>query len=76
MRESIQHYGGSSLELGATTGITVSSVAWLEGIVIRKRDGSDWTYIYANLEPLAKLKGSPELVTQLHALERKFRDSL
>lgn len=50
---------------------------WIDiaGIAIRQRDRLDWTYIYANLEPLAELKESPELVMQLRALEQSVRDS-
>jgi hypothetical protein len=46
----------------------------IEGILIRQRGRLDWTYVYANLEPLAELKENPGLVMQLRALEQKIRD--
>jgi hypothetical protein len=46
----------------------------IEGILIRQRGRLDWTYVYANLEPLAELKENPGLVMQLRALAQKVRD--
>ncbi|MBP7950027.1 MAG: hypothetical protein KA004_10255 [Verrucomicrobiales bacterium] len=34
----------------------------------------DWAYIYEQLTPLADLKEAPEILTQLRALEKRYRD--
>lgn len=47
----------------------------IEGIVIRQGGRLDWKYVHANLAPLAELKESPELVTQLRGIERKCRQA-
>lgn len=47
----------------------------IEGILIRQRGRLDWGYVYANLEPLAELKESPDLVTRLRGLEQQHRRS-
>ncbi|MBI4624577.1 MAG: hypothetical protein HY736_15340 [Verrucomicrobia bacterium] len=36
----------------------------------RQRGRLDWRYVYAQLEPLAELKGTPDLVTRLRRLQR------
>jgi hypothetical protein len=43
---------------------------WLdiEGILVRQSDHLDWTYVRAQLAPLAELKDSPEIVTKLERL--------
>jgi hypothetical protein len=46
----------------------------IEGILICQHGRLDWTYICANLEPIAELKENPGLVMQLRALEQKARD--
>jgi len=38
-----------------------------ESIVMRQRGALDWTYIESNLQPLADLKGQPDI---MHTLER------
>lgn len=47
---------------------------WLdvEGILIRQSGKLDWTYIYAQLEPLAELKDSPEIMSEIAARRQKF----
>lgn len=47
----------------------------VEGILIRQQTKLDWHYVYSNLEPLADLKETPELVAQLRLLEAKIRGS-
>ncbi len=44
----------------------------VEGILIRQSGKLDWSYIYANLEPLAELKEAPELMANLRMLEKKW----
>ena len=40
---------------------------WLdiEGILIRQSESLDWSYVRAQLAPLAELKDAPELVDRL-----------
>ena len=45
----------------------------IEGILIRQHGRLDWSYVYANLEPLAELKENRGLVTQLRDLEQSVR---
>lgn len=40
-------------------------------VVRRQRGRLDWTYVYAQLEPLAELKDAPDLVTRLRRLQRE-----
>ncbi len=47
----------------------------LDAVIARNPAGLDWTYIYAQLTPLAELKAAPELVEQLRALEQKWRSA-
>lgn len=42
-------------------------------VVRRQRGRLDWAYVYAQLEPLAELKGAPDLVTRLRRLQRENR---
>jgi hypothetical protein len=39
-----------------------------ESIVIRQRAALDWRYIESNLQPLAEVKGQPEIMTTLEKL--------
>ena len=52
------------------------AIDWMdvESVVVRQQGKLDWKYIYSHLEPLAELKEAPELVTQLRALETKWRE--
>ncbi|MSU51216.1 MAG: hypothetical protein EXS37_19365 [Opitutus sp.] len=50
-------------------------IDWMdvESVIVRQQGKLDWGYIYSQLEPLAALKESPELVTQLRVLEKRSR---
>jgi hypothetical protein len=41
-----------------------------ESIVIRQRGSLDWVYIESNLEPLAEVKGQPEIMAALRDIRR------
>jgi len=41
-----------------------------EAVVIRQRTALDWQYIAANLQPLAEVKGEPEILATLQRLRR------
>jgi hypothetical protein len=43
----------------------------LEGVIVRQTGKLDWPYIRCELEPLAELKGAPEI---LEELEKRKRD--
>jgi hypothetical protein len=42
-----------------------------ETIVIRQRGALDWKYVEENLQPLAEIKGQPDILTMLHKLRRQ-----
>ncbi len=44
----------------------------LEGVLIRQGSGLDRRYILESLEPLCDIKESPEIMTKLHALYKRF----
>jgi hypothetical protein len=44
----------------------------IEGIIIRQTGKLDWSYIQAQLLPLAELKESPEIVDELKRRRREF----
>ena len=37
----------------------------VEGVIVRQAGALDWTYVYAQLRPLAALKDAPEILTEL-----------
>jgi hypothetical protein len=43
----------------------------IEGVITRQFGRLDWEYIFKQLEPLAELKGAPEILTEL---EKRRRD--
>lgn len=47
---------------------------WLdiEGIIIRQHDALDWSYVRAQLAPLAELKEEPEILAELDRRKRKI----
>jgi hypothetical protein len=48
----------------------------VDSVIVRRQGKLDWGYIYSQFKPLAELKEAPELVTQLRALEKKWRHRL
>jgi hypothetical protein len=40
----------------------------VEGVIIRQTRELDWSYIHAQLRPLAELKGAPEILIELEKL--------
>jgi len=44
----------------------------IEGIIIRLAGKLDWGYIYSQLEPLAELKGDPNILTNLQRCRSQF----
>jgi hypothetical protein len=47
-------------------------VADAEGVVVRQRGALDWEYIATNLQPLADVKGQPEIMATFEKLRRSF----
>jgi hypothetical protein len=49
---------------------------WLdvEGIILRQSGQLDWDYIQSQLEPLAELKGAPEIVDELQKRRSEAED--
>lgn len=43
----------------------------VEGVLIRQGGTLDWLYIDKQLQPLAELKGEPEILERLHRLRRE-----
>jgi acyl dehydratase len=43
-----------------------------ETIVIRQRAALDWQYIATNLQPLAEVKGQPEIMATFEKLRRAW----
>jgi hypothetical protein len=46
----------------------------IEGIIIRQVHGLDWSYIRAELAPLAELKEAPEVLLNLERLRERLAD--
>ena len=44
----------------------------IEGIIVRQTGKLDWTYIQAQLAPLAELKGAPEILDNLNVRRTEF----
>jgi hypothetical protein len=49
------------------------AIDWEDVISVARRQHGrlDWAYIFAQLEPLAELKGAPELVTRLRRIRHE-----
>jgi len=47
---------------------------WLdvEGIIIRQTGRLDWPYIHRHLDPLAELKGAPQILVDLEKRRQEF----
>ncbi len=44
----------------------------VETVVCRQRAALDWNYIEANLQPLAEVKGQPEIMDTFKKLRREY----
>ena len=44
----------------------------VEGIITRQTGRLDWSYIRAQLDPLAELKGAPEIMDELDGRRAEF----